>query len=424
MVTRRLVGALVSVVLGCSKGEEAVVAPVAAPGVSAARTVAVVGASPSASAPSASAGESGAMPGRKGATKKEAGVEPRVGREALRVHVRELAEGRKLAQAKKWSEAMARYEEALKARPEDPRVLAEMGYASLHGGELERARGFHRRALRGATEPGLRASILFNEGMVEEKKGEVDAARRHYEASLALRPSAIVQGRLEKLGGQGCDARFPSRKALEECMRQREAPDLFLRDPKGAVFFAEEGRDKSGLVVLQWGQQDGPEHPYFLMAEGAWGARRLALLGSDYEPGAFGVHNKGRFERFERRKIGAREVVLVWWGQSNHDSNMAGLQTDSYESRNLTVCVLPEAPGEPRCPVSIPLEETTENSYMEVEEGGEDWNLVEEMKRERPPFRTTHKATFSLDDAGVFRVSETSGQRPHLAPYARGVKVF
>jgi hypothetical protein len=43
------------------------------------------------------------------------------------------------------------------------------------------------------------ASLLYNEGLIEQKLGNKEAARSYYQRSLALRPHAIVQGSLDSL---------------------------------------------------------------------------------------------------------------------------------------------------------------------------------------------------------------------------------
>ncbi len=47
--------------------------------------------------------------------------------------------------------------------------------------------------------PQPRASILYNEGLVEQKLGHADSARRFFRQSLALRPNGAVQAALDSL---------------------------------------------------------------------------------------------------------------------------------------------------------------------------------------------------------------------------------
>ena len=49
------------------------------------------------------------------------------------------------------------------------------------------------------TSPQPRASLLYNLGLIEQKLGHGDAARRSYQQSLALRPNADVQAALDSL---------------------------------------------------------------------------------------------------------------------------------------------------------------------------------------------------------------------------------
>ena len=76
---------------------------------------------------------------------------------------------RKLAGEKKWVEATKAFEAALAANPGDPRALAELGYAAYHADDLRKATATNAKALEAATDPQLKAQVLFNEGMVAEK---------------------------------------------------------------------------------------------------------------------------------------------------------------------------------------------------------------------------------------------------------------
>ena len=47
--------------------------------------------------------------------------------------------------------------------------------------------------------PQPKASLLYNEGLIEKRLGHVDAARTYFEQSVALRPNAEVQSALDSL---------------------------------------------------------------------------------------------------------------------------------------------------------------------------------------------------------------------------------
>lgn len=47
--------------------------------------------------------------------------------------------------------------------------------------------------------PQPRASLLYNEGLIEKKLGHKDEARTYFEQSLALRPHPDVQAALDSL---------------------------------------------------------------------------------------------------------------------------------------------------------------------------------------------------------------------------------
>jgi Tfp pilus assembly protein PilF len=54
-------------------------------------------------------------------------------------------------------------------------------------------------ALANPDEPQPRASLLYNLGLIEQKEGNVDDARRFFKQSLALREHAKVRAALDSL---------------------------------------------------------------------------------------------------------------------------------------------------------------------------------------------------------------------------------
>jgi hypothetical protein len=112
-----------------------------------------------------------------------------------------LARGRKLHGGKDYGGAVAAFEEALAARPDDVRALVELGWAAFHAGDLARAEVELRAAIERASEPRLAGSAWYNLGRVLEQKGAVPDAIAAYEKSLGAREHAAVRKRLEALRG-------------------------------------------------------------------------------------------------------------------------------------------------------------------------------------------------------------------------------
>lgn len=76
----------------------------------------------------------------------------------------------------------------------------ERCYKHLLAGRLGWARAACDKAMEmNPAEPQPKASLLYNLGMIEQRKGRNDAAREFFKKSLALRPNKEVQGALDKL---------------------------------------------------------------------------------------------------------------------------------------------------------------------------------------------------------------------------------
>uniref|UniRef100_I2Q5R2 Tetratricopeptide repeat protein,von Willebrand factor type A-like protein n=1 Tax=Desulfovibrio sp. U5L TaxID=596152 RepID=I2Q5R2_9BACT len=73
--------------------------------------------------------------------------------------------------------------------PDRPEILFAIGAADYRLGRFEAARTYFARAGEGAVSPGLRAKALYNQGNAAYRLGDVDAAMKLYEATLALDPA-------------------------------------------------------------------------------------------------------------------------------------------------------------------------------------------------------------------------------------------
>ncbi len=381
--------------------------------------------------PSASASTSAAPTVASTKPTAKGSADPKIGKAKLTTYATALAEGRKLAGEKKWADAAAKFQEAVAARPNDPRALAELGYAQHHAGENDKARATNKLALAAASDPNLRAMILFNDGLVDEKLGDKAAARAHYQASYKLRANDIVKKRLEGVGGTvgPCDGVFPTMEAMRACLFEKAKDDLGMVPEPGAPlgFMRKVEHPSLMLHVFKWGsgaELDGlGGHPQFLVSKVPKGFRKVADLGSDYEPGAFGVHNEAHFLGFADETFGNHKVVKVSWEQADADSNMAGLQLYTYRTKNVTLCVLGDDKRETVCPVTVPVEEVDELSYMEGLTG-EDKDAVDELAKTEPPYKKVMTATYVIGNDGKVVVTETAGSRKELAPLLKGVQLF
>jgi tetratricopeptide (TPR) repeat protein len=273
-----------------------------------------------------------------------------------------LDAGRKKARAKDYAGALADYDRALAIAPDDGRVLAEVGYAALLGGDLARATDANKRALKSVHDKNLRAQILYNAGRVAEAKNDKDAARAAYAESLALRENAEVRKRLESVGGAAppampCTAGASTPETLCTCL---VAPDVVLphdpSEPMECRVLPESLQlGTPRLSILRVGTQRENEVHYLLLARDGGILRPVAELGTDFEPGAFGVHDSATIGKGEVRPAGKRSVVVVASTQNDVDMNLAGLEACTNQEKRETVCALGEGERLTRC-VTVTME--------------------------------------------------------------------
>ena len=188
--------ALVSVLAGCSKkAEPPGPAPTGTPG-SAAHDVktkpAAVTDAGVAQAKQAAAGSGS------GATAADAKAPLTAEQKAAIVAYRvAMARGRKATDAKGYADAIAAFDDALKARPNDPRAYAERGFAKLLAGtDLAAASADFDHAADGTRDPKLLGMIWFNRGLTDDKLARPDAALVDYYLANQLLPSKAAAGEL------------------------------------------------------------------------------------------------------------------------------------------------------------------------------------------------------------------------------------
>lgn len=108
----------------------------------------------------------------------------------------EMQAGRTQTRAKAYADAIAAFDRALAKWPQQPRALAERGYAKLLANDLVGARADLEAARERSDDPQRLGPIWFNLGLVEEAAGDPEAARRAFTRSNELRPGKAVQAKL------------------------------------------------------------------------------------------------------------------------------------------------------------------------------------------------------------------------------------
>lgn len=119
--------------------------------------------------------------------------DPKV-REAYRLGLRK---GRKETRAKRYQEAIAGFDAALAAKPNDARALGERGYARLlEGADLDAAMRDFDLAASGTKDPQVLSEVWFNRGLVEEKRGSAANAIAAFTIANTLRPTKAAGAKL------------------------------------------------------------------------------------------------------------------------------------------------------------------------------------------------------------------------------------
>lgn len=137
-----------------------------------------------------------------------------------------MKQGRLATSAKTYAAAIAAFDEALQAKHNDPRALAERGYARLlEGADLAEASRDLDAAASGTKDPKLLSMIWFNRGLVEEKRGEMTNAVAAFVIANTLRPSAAARA---KIGTRpACAAQVSATfRVGDEAIKAIDAPDI------------------------------------------------------------------------------------------------------------------------------------------------------------------------------------------------------
>jgi hypothetical protein len=335
--------------------------------------------------------------------------------------LRHLNKGRELAKKADYKTALAELDKALALAPQDPRVLAEIGWAAFKAGDLARAKDANKKALAATSDTKLRAQILYNIGRVAEEQKDTEAALRAYRDSLALRDNAEVKKRFEALGGSAddlarawstCNEGFDSTTALCACLTKNAEALLSLPDSPSCAIAKSPKLSQPELSLAELKNDAGTSVTTVLVARDGATLRAVAELGEVYEPGAVGVHNAVEILGSEVKTVSKRRIAIVKSRESHADFNMAGLELLTHDSENHLLCVLGDGKAPTTCPQVIPVK--VESSYglgaeLDPKEmDAETAALAAEIKANS--FEKNAKVDYTLDDRGKLSVKLAEGE--------------
>ncbi|UQA56775.1 tetratricopeptide repeat protein [Polyangium aurulentum] len=310
----------------------------------------------------------GAVSSTAAPAKKKRASGPAPDPEKLRDYRKHLAEGRRLAGASKWADAVKEIEQALAAIPGDAPALVELGWAAFNAGDTARARKANEEALRGTTSPKIKAMALYNLGRVAEAQKDPTRAREHYTRSLELRPSEAVEKRLAELekrerspkpvaGASAaplpCQAPLSRVDDVCNCLGRPDPEDT---GPRSCEALKEVKMPRDDLRILL---VEAPPFRsfYWLVARNEKGWAPVASLGQTYNPGAFGIFEELDVVSVSEKTAGSSKVLWVETKKDRHDTDMGIDEYEEESFRVVTLCALPEGDRKSTsCPLQVPVE--------------------------------------------------------------------
>ncbi len=344
--------------------------------------------------------------------------------------VSELARGRSLAQAKKWGEAAAAFEKALKLDPGNATVLSELSWAAFNAGDPSRAREAGEAAVRNTADPRLKAQALYNVGRALEQKGNRDEAAHYYRASLALRPNMVVEKRLAGLPDAKppraprelpCANAWLDEGALFQCLSRYTGAE-FVHPGELSVENERVEKLPPDYRIVRLEEKDGVGLAmYILVSEKPNGVLEpLAELARTWNPGAFGIHEEYTFSELKETGVGPRRVIEAHGRHEHYDADMGGMivTTDTHEL--VTLCSV-DGDKPPVCLPSIQLAATETLAYpMDPSQlSPEDRAFLAKAKKDNPPSMTSARAELVLAE-GVATVTLKSGKADLLTAESLG----
>jgi hypothetical protein len=295
--------------------------------------------------------------------------EKKLTKEQLAEFKKRMKAGWAMQKDNKWAEAIPEFEAALVASASDQRALTELGWSALQAGDFPKAKKATEQAVRLATDKKVKAAALYNLGLVHEKTNDKDAALKSFLASLALRPNAIVEKAVGRLGAT------PD-KVLPFCAPGKKLCDCVLADAFDEIQLEQskcEGlTDKgapAGFKIVKVSSDAFYSSDYTYLFDDA-GREMLGVIGGTDDRG----RHTSRIElvKAEKKTIGGHSIL--WLETKDIGESMYGsmdgdsMNADSTETTLVTLCVLGDAKTPPRCPLKgVPIKRVDESGKIDSE---------------------------------------------------------
>ena len=345
-----------------------------------------------------------------------------------------LHDGRKAVQAKNYDEGIALYTKAMKVRPSDPTLLAELGWAHYLKGNRDMARAFTLQGMHVEREPKKQAAMLYNLGRIAEDEGKASDAIVYYMRSLAMRPNKVVQGRYDALQGGGAKPIEASLDAM--CVKAMEQWECSTdgKPPAGADPDAEFGQctctiqqqlattgslgpfkaaailNVKGSAGAVGGSIDGAEHLAVQTTSGGW--QIVSIITNNYTPGVSYISNSGTIESIAFQTLGDQEILVLRYKDNHSDGNYPDNELEFSERSMLMIC---SREGQGAQCVEVPT--AGAHGVEQMLDGEDDLPQV-------TPTREEWVSTATILPTGKLRYAITSGQAPDMANKLAGERSF
>lgn len=316
-----------------------------------------------------------------------------------------LNDGRKAVQAKNYAEGITLYTKAMKIRPNDATLLAELGWAHYLKGDLDLARAFSNQALLVEKAPKKIAALLYNLGRISEDEKKLADANVYYQRSLALRPNDVVQKRFDNISTQAnptvqANAQEVCAQAMNvwECSPSSEDAPCECAVVKTITPSSELGPFKAAALLSIKGSAgvggsiDGTQHLAIQTVSGGW--QHYGTVANNYSPGVSYIHNTGEVESIAFQQLDGQEVLVVRFNETVSDGDYSENSVEIATDSKLLVCAKKDKGAQ--CVELVIGQEDRFEKMLDDEEMGPD-TPTKRVWTASAAFTPAHKLKYTCD---------------------------
>ncbi|MGC4093413.1 MAG: hypothetical protein QM756_37065 [Polyangiaceae bacterium] len=284
-----------------------------------------------------------------------------------------------------WAGAWLALRAAWLGYPHTAELSTELGYIALRAGYLEQVTPLNQDAYGDAeaTDGELRASVLFTQGLLEERRGNSLRAALLFQWSLEWRDHLAT--RLHLLPLPNPEQRCANPSSIVDFCDCNAASVARSEDPAvlpvtHACSKVADAVNQRYLVVEQTISRSlGSRTLLMLLEARPTGLALVRKLGDAYTPGAMGVSASATLDSINLQTIRAHQVLVVRTTTGEFDHNNAGAERMGSTSTVDVLCPVAATPLE--CSEPVQVRATTSYSlYKNVAPEGEpdDYRLSED----------------------------------------------